>query len=238
MFSTLHFISLMSPDSCLNFVHTHCDIRLHWWLGICNSAGPIDHINLNGDWVFLLGDTHACGQSCNVCYQGCLHQPPIIGWSCTRPPWTWFYHNFSILFIVALLPFLLWSTVFTIFTTLWQNIFEWSVISLAVHMQVLHCHSMLLVIKTVFAYQVPNRCHSLCYKFHWTTFSHLQSEMDYSHWSILLHGHDCIACTWQGEAPGLLTIHIPRFCHRKCRCHADLYTHKVSSDHHGFMNKF
>ncbi|KAG1864990.1 major facilitator superfamily domain-containing protein [Suillus subalutaceus] len=50
------------------------------------------------------------------------------------PPRTWFYHNFSILFAVALLPYLWWSTVFTIFTTLWQNVFEWSVISLAVHM--------------------------------------------------------------------------------------------------------
>ncbi|KAG1782220.1 major facilitator superfamily domain-containing protein [Suillus placidus] len=50
------------------------------------------------------------------------------------PPRTWFYHNFSILFAVALLPYLWWSTVFTIFTTLWQNIFEWSVISSAVRM--------------------------------------------------------------------------------------------------------
>ncbi|KAG1748162.1 major facilitator superfamily domain-containing protein [Suillus lakei] len=50
------------------------------------------------------------------------------------PPRTWFYHNFSILFAVALLPYLWWSTVFTIFTTLWQNVFEWSVISSAVHM--------------------------------------------------------------------------------------------------------
>ncbi|KAG1718127.1 major facilitator superfamily domain-containing protein [Suillus paluster] len=50
------------------------------------------------------------------------------------PPRTWFYHNFSILFAVALLPFFWWSTVFTIFTTLWQNVFHWSVISSAVHM--------------------------------------------------------------------------------------------------------
>ncbi|KAG1744988.1 major facilitator superfamily domain-containing protein [Suillus paluster] len=50
------------------------------------------------------------------------------------PPRTWFYHNFSILFAVAIMPYLWWSTVFTIFTTLWQNVFEWSVISSAVHM--------------------------------------------------------------------------------------------------------
>ncbi|KAG1858472.1 major facilitator superfamily domain-containing protein [Suillus subluteus] len=50
------------------------------------------------------------------------------------PPRTWFYHNFSILFAVALSPNLWWSTVFTIFTTLWQTVFEWSVISSAVHM--------------------------------------------------------------------------------------------------------
>ncbi|KAG1880742.1 major facilitator superfamily domain-containing protein [Suillus subluteus] len=50
------------------------------------------------------------------------------------PPRTWFYHNFSVIFAVALLPYLWWSTVFTIFTTWWQNVFEWSVISSAVHM--------------------------------------------------------------------------------------------------------
>ncbi|KAG2068126.1 MFS general substrate transporter [Suillus decipiens] len=50
------------------------------------------------------------------------------------PPRTWFYRNFFILFAVALLPFLWWFTVFTIFTTLWQNVFEWSAISSTVHM--------------------------------------------------------------------------------------------------------
>ncbi|KAG1895776.1 major facilitator superfamily domain-containing protein [Suillus fuscotomentosus] len=50
------------------------------------------------------------------------------------PPRTWFYPNFSILFAVALLPLLWWFTVFIIFTTLWQNVLEWSVISSAVHM--------------------------------------------------------------------------------------------------------
>ncbi|KAG2132706.1 major facilitator superfamily domain-containing protein [Suillus bovinus] len=50
------------------------------------------------------------------------------------PPRTWFYHNFSVLFGLALLPLFWWVTVFTIFTTLWQNIFGWSAISSAVHM--------------------------------------------------------------------------------------------------------
>ncbi|KAG1796381.1 major facilitator superfamily domain-containing protein [Suillus plorans] len=50
------------------------------------------------------------------------------------PPRTWFYHNFSVLFGVALFPFLWWSTVFSIFTTLWQNVFEWPAISSALHM--------------------------------------------------------------------------------------------------------
>lgn len=97
---------------------------------------------------------------------------------------------------------------------------------------------MLPVIKIVFTYQVPDGCHSLRYKFHWTAFSRLQSEMDYSHWFVLLHGRDRIAGTWRGEAPGLLAVYIPRFCSRKCRRHADVYTHKVSSNYRGFMNKF
>ncbi|KIJ19716.1 hypothetical protein PAXINDRAFT_166798 [Paxillus involutus ATCC 200175] len=50
------------------------------------------------------------------------------------PPRTWFYNNFSVLFALALLPFFWWIVVFTIFTTLWQNIFHWSVISTAIHM--------------------------------------------------------------------------------------------------------
>ncbi|KIK95726.1 hypothetical protein PAXRUDRAFT_826748 [Paxillus rubicundulus Ve08.2h10] len=50
------------------------------------------------------------------------------------PPRTWFYSNFSVLFGLALLPFFWWVVVFTIFTTLWQNIFHWSVISTAIHM--------------------------------------------------------------------------------------------------------
>ncbi|KAG1796350.1 major facilitator superfamily domain-containing protein [Suillus plorans] len=50
------------------------------------------------------------------------------------PPRTWFYPNFSILFAVSLLPFLWWSTVFMVFMTLWQNVFEWSPISSAIHM--------------------------------------------------------------------------------------------------------
>ncbi|KAG0693821.1 major facilitator superfamily domain-containing protein [Suillus ampliporus] len=50
------------------------------------------------------------------------------------PPRTWFYNNFSVLFTIALLPIFWWNTVLSIFTTLWQNIFHWSVISSAVHM--------------------------------------------------------------------------------------------------------
>ncbi|KAG1788948.1 major facilitator superfamily domain-containing protein [Suillus plorans] len=50
------------------------------------------------------------------------------------PPRTWFYPNFSILFAVALLPYCWWFTVFMIFIVLWQNVFEWSAISSAVHM--------------------------------------------------------------------------------------------------------
>ncbi|KIJ09573.1 hypothetical protein PAXINDRAFT_17332 [Paxillus involutus ATCC 200175] len=50
------------------------------------------------------------------------------------PPRTWFYHNFSVLFGLALLPFFWWLAAFTIFTTLWQDIFHWSAISTAIHM--------------------------------------------------------------------------------------------------------
>ncbi|EPQ53229.1 MFS general substrate transporter [Gloeophyllum trabeum ATCC 11539] len=49
------------------------------------------------------------------------------------PPQTWFLPNFAVLFGVALLPYLWWTTVFTIFTTLWQSVYQWRVIDSAVH---------------------------------------------------------------------------------------------------------
>ncbi|KAF8123556.1 major facilitator superfamily domain-containing protein [Boletus edulis] len=50
------------------------------------------------------------------------------------PPRTWFYNNFAVLFGSALTPFLWWGSVFIVFTTLWQDVFHWTIISTAVHM--------------------------------------------------------------------------------------------------------
>ena len=50
------------------------------------------------------------------------------------PPRTWFLPNFSVLFATALLPFFWWTTVFTLYTTLWQDVWHWSAISTAIHM--------------------------------------------------------------------------------------------------------
>ncbi|KAG2125506.1 major facilitator superfamily domain-containing protein [Suillus clintonianus] len=50
------------------------------------------------------------------------------------PPQTWFYNNFSVLFAVALMPYLWWNAVMLIFSMMWQNVFYWSAISSAVHM--------------------------------------------------------------------------------------------------------
>ncbi|KAI0366484.1 MFS general substrate transporter [Pilatotrama ljubarskyi] len=50
------------------------------------------------------------------------------------PPRTWFLPNFAVLFGTALMPFFWWVTVFTLYTTLWQDVWHWSVISTAVHM--------------------------------------------------------------------------------------------------------
>ncbi|KAI0704966.1 major facilitator superfamily-domain-containing protein [Cytidiella melzeri] len=50
------------------------------------------------------------------------------------PPRTWFLPNFSVLFVVALVPFLWWTSVFTIFTSLWQQVYQWSAISVALRM--------------------------------------------------------------------------------------------------------
>ncbi|KAI9463830.1 major facilitator superfamily domain-containing protein [Boletus coccyginus] len=50
------------------------------------------------------------------------------------PPRTWYYNNFSVLFGSALLPFFWWDALFIAFTTLWQDVFHWTVISTVVHM--------------------------------------------------------------------------------------------------------
>ncbi|KAK7681756.1 hypothetical protein QCA50_015103 [Cerrena zonata] len=50
------------------------------------------------------------------------------------PPSTWFLPNFAVLFGVALLPYFWWTTIFTIFTTLWQQFYGWSAIETALRM--------------------------------------------------------------------------------------------------------
>ncbi|KAI0919870.1 hypothetical protein AcV5_001822 [Taiwanofungus camphoratus] len=49
------------------------------------------------------------------------------------PPRTWFLPNFSVLFGTALLPYFWWTTIFSTFTTLWQDVYHWSAISTAIH---------------------------------------------------------------------------------------------------------
>ena len=61
----------------------------------------------------------------------CVHEFTVPR---ARPPRTWFYNNFSVLFGSALLPFFWWNALFIVFTTLWQDVFHWTVISTAVHM--------------------------------------------------------------------------------------------------------
>jgi hypothetical protein len=48
------------------------------------------------------------------------------------PPRTWFYPNFAVLFVVALLPYFWWATVFNTFIPLWQTVYGWSAISTAI----------------------------------------------------------------------------------------------------------
>ncbi|KAI0804556.1 major facilitator superfamily domain-containing protein [Irpex lacteus] len=50
------------------------------------------------------------------------------------PPRTWFLPNFAVLFAVSLVPFLWWTSVFTGFTSLWQQVYQWSPISVALRM--------------------------------------------------------------------------------------------------------
>ncbi|KAI0704163.1 major facilitator superfamily domain-containing protein, partial [Earliella scabrosa] len=60
------------------------------------------------------------------------------------PPRTWFLPNFTVLFFTALLPFFWWTTVFNVYTALWQNVWHWSAISTAAHLAPLGVVSFLL----------------------------------------------------------------------------------------------
>ncbi|KAG1745449.1 MFS general substrate transporter [Suillus paluster] len=50
------------------------------------------------------------------------------------PSSTWFIPNFSVLFGTALLPYFWWANIFTVYVSLWQDIYQWSAMSSAVHM--------------------------------------------------------------------------------------------------------
>ncbi|KIJ58604.1 hypothetical protein HYDPIDRAFT_34023 [Hydnomerulius pinastri MD-312] len=49
------------------------------------------------------------------------------------PPKMWSYPNFTVLALLALLPYTWWSTVYLLFAWYWQEVLYWSAISSAVH---------------------------------------------------------------------------------------------------------
>ncbi|KAL4244770.1 MFS transporter superfamily protein [Abortiporus biennis] len=57
--------------------------------------------------------------------------PPEVA---SVPPSTWFLPNFPVLVALAALPYFWWSTASTTYTTLWQTVYHWSVISTALRM--------------------------------------------------------------------------------------------------------
>lgn len=50
------------------------------------------------------------------------------------PPRIWFVPNFAVLFVASFLPFLWWTSVFTGYTSLWQQVYQWSPLSVALRM--------------------------------------------------------------------------------------------------------
>ncbi|KAF8510477.1 MFS general substrate transporter [Hysterangium stoloniferum] len=59
------------------------------------------------------------------------HIPPATA---ALPPKTWFYPNFSIIFVVSLFPIVWWTSVLYQFSTLWQDIYNWSPVRCAIHL--------------------------------------------------------------------------------------------------------
>ncbi|KZP24607.1 hypothetical protein FIBSPDRAFT_417126 [Athelia psychrophila] len=62
---------------------------------------------------------------------GCLRSPIVWLYS---PPHIWFYPNFAVLIAITLTPFLWWGAMFTMYTTLWQQVYQWSAMRAAAHM--------------------------------------------------------------------------------------------------------
>lgn len=50
------------------------------------------------------------------------------------PPRTWFYRNFAVLFAVALLPYLWFTTMFDVNMILWQDVYGWNSLACALRM--------------------------------------------------------------------------------------------------------
>ncbi|KZP24584.1 MFS general substrate transporter [Athelia psychrophila] len=50
------------------------------------------------------------------------------------PPHIWFYPNFAILIAISLTPFLWWTAMFMMYTTLWQQVYHWGAMSAAAHL--------------------------------------------------------------------------------------------------------
>ena len=71
-------------------------------------------------------------------------------------------------------------------------------------------------------------CNGLAYEFHWITFSHRQSEMDNSYWSVAMHGRYHVAGVRWGGARALLAVCLPGCCARKWGGHAHFYAREVS----------
>ena len=52
------------------------------------------------------------------------------------PPKTWFYENLAVLFAVALLPYLWFTTMFDVNIILWQEVYGWNSLICALRMYV------------------------------------------------------------------------------------------------------
>lgn len=90
---------------------------------------------------FFYFETKIPSERAAVYVDACVFRPSVTSlhtddafFPLFSPPATWFLPNFAVLFGTALLPYFWWTTIFTVYTTLWQDIYGWSAISTAEHM--------------------------------------------------------------------------------------------------------
>lgn len=104
-------------------------------MGYHQSSSPINPFRVIDDCLLHLGETHSRAHRSHVSSNQDLQLYALLTYV-HSPPRTWFYQNFAVLFAVALLPYLWFTTMFDVNMILWQEVYGWNSLICALRMYV------------------------------------------------------------------------------------------------------